>query len=95
MPNDTNTNSSAEFQKVDSTKVVILEYNLRTKVSSKRCRYLDVEQQNYYFKRDATLRYFAPASSDKGGPFQKKEEITISKIKTSSGILHQSKVAIK
>ena len=38
-----------------------------------------VEQQNYYLKRDTTYQYFESASSDKGGPVQKKEEITISK----------------
>ena len=39
----------------------------------------DVEQQNYYIKKDATYRYFAAPFFDKGGPVQKKEEITISK----------------
>ena len=38
----------------------------------------DVEQQNYYLKRGATQRYLASAFSDKGGPVQKKEKITIS-----------------
>ena len=41
--------------------------------------YCDIEKQNYYLKRDATQQYFASAFSDKGGPVQKKEEITISK----------------
>ena len=39
----------------------------------------DVEQQNYYLKREATKWYFASVFSDKGGPVQKKEEINISK----------------
>ena len=41
--------------------------------------YCDVQQQNYYLKRDATQRHFASAFIDKGEPVQKKEEITISK----------------
>ena len=36
----------------------------------------DIEQQNYYLKKDVTWQYFASDFSDKGEPIQKKEEIT-------------------
>ena len=37
--------------------------------------YSDVDQQNYYFKRDANYQYFALTSFDKGGLSRKKKRL--------------------